>query len=45
MRLPPLGRVRLTTLALGDDEGWTPFIKHKHPALLDCAADLTGDEC
>jgi hypothetical protein len=33
----------LTKLALADDDGWIPFVKYS--ALLDCAADLTGDDC
>ena len=33
----------LNALALADEEGWIPFAKHS--ALLDCAADQTGDSC
>jgi hypothetical protein len=33
----------LNALALADEEGWIPFTKHS--ALLDCAADQTGDSC
>jgi AraC-like DNA-binding protein len=38
-----LRQAGLTKLALADDDGWIPFVKHS--ALLDCAADLTGDNC
>lgn len=37
-----LAKAGLTKLALASD-GWIPFIKHS--ALLDCAADQTGDDC
>jgi len=33
----------LGAFALADEEGWIPFVKHS--ALLDCAADQTGDSC
>ncbi len=33
----------LGAFALADEEGWIPFVKHS--ALLDYAADQTGDSC
>jgi AraC-like DNA-binding protein len=38
-----LRKAGLSALAIADEEGWIPFTKHS--ALLDYAADQTGDGC